>query len=128
MAIPNFINQAIKNQDLTIYGSGKQTRSFCYIKDTINGIDKTLFSNYKLPINIGNPDEFTILELVKIIKELISTKSEIIFESLPENDPKVRKPDITLAKTILKWEPKINLRDGLLKTINYYNKLHIFEK
>lgn len=127
-AIPNFINQAIKNQDLTIYGSGKQTRSFCYIKDTINGIDKTLFSNYKLPINIGNPDEFTILELVKIIKELISTKSEIIFESLPENDPKVRKPDITLAKTILKWEPKINLRDGLLKTINYYNKLHIFEK
>ena len=119
-AIPNFINQAIRDDDITIYGDGTQTRSFCYIDDTIDGIEKALFSNYKLPINIGNPKEYSILELVKIIKRLLKNKSIITFHDLPENDPKVRKPDIGLAKKILNWEPKIELDKGLINTINYF--------
>ena len=127
-AIPNFINQAIINKDFTVYGNGKQTRSFCYISDTVNGINKLLESNYHMPINIGNPKEHSILELIEIIKSIITTKSNLFFQKLPENDPKVRKPNIELAKQILLWNPKINLFDGLTKTINYYNNLHKFKQ
>ncbi len=126
-AIPNFINQAIRNKDFTIYGDGEQTRSFCYITDTVNGINKLLESNYQMPINIGNPKEHSILELIEIIKSIIKTKSKLFFQKLPENDPKVRKPNIKLANKILSWNPKINLTDGLLKTVEYYNNLSNFK-
>ena len=119
-AIPNFINQMINNQDVTIFGSGNQTRSFCYVNDTIEGIYKLLNSNYNYPINIGNPNEYTILDLVEKIRNLISTNSKIKFLKLPENDPKVRKPDIKLAKKILNWNPKITLEEGLKETIDYF--------
>ena len=119
-AIPNFLNQAINNKDLTIYGNGMQTRSFCYISDTINGIFKLLKSNYKLPINIGNPKEFTILDLAELIRQLIPTKSALKYKDLPKNDPKMRKPNIELAKKILNWSPKIDLIEGLKKTIEHY--------
>ena len=119
-AIPNFINQMIDNKNITVYGKGDQTRSFCYIDDTISGIYKSLNSSYNLPINIGNPNEYSIIELINIIKKIIPTQSKIIYSELPENDPKVRQPDITLAKNILRWTPKVNLHDGLQKTINYF--------
>ena len=119
-AIPNFISQAINNKNITVYGNGKQTRSFCYIDDTINGIFKLSNSNYNLPVNVGNPVEFSIMELVELIKKLTKSSSKIEFDKLPENDPKIRRPDITLAKKILDWNPKINLEDGLKKTINYF--------
>ena len=120
-AIPNFINQSINNQDITVYGDGTQTRSFCYIDDTINGIYKTLNSNYQFPINIGNPNEYSIIKLVEIIQNLTSSKSNIKYFELPENDPKIRKPDIELASKILGWYPKIDLLEGLEKTINYFS-------
>ena len=119
-AIPNFINQAITNKDFTVYGDGNQTRSFCYIDDTIEGINKLLFSNYDLPINIGNPKEYNINQLVLKIKDIIKCKGKITYSELPENDPMVRKPNIDLAKKILKWNPKINLDKGLKKTIDYF--------
>ena len=122
-AIPNFINQALKNKNITVYGDGSQTRSFCYVDDTINGIDKILNSNYNYPVNIGNPDEFTILYLAKKIRTLIESKSKIIFKNLPENDPKIRRPNINLAKNILNWEPNINLNQGLSKTIKFFKNL-----
>ncbi len=119
-AIPNFINQIINNNDITVYGDGSQTRSFCYINDTIEGIYKVLKSEYNLPINIGNPDEYSINELINILKKLIPNSSKIKYSKLPENDPMVRKPDISLAKKILEWEPKIKLNDGLKSTIKYF--------
>ena len=122
-AIPNFINQAITNKDFTVYGDGNQTRSFCYIDDTIEGINKLLFSNYDLPINIGNPKEYNINQLVLKIKDIIKCKGKITYSELPENDPMVRKPNIDLAKKILKWNPKINLDKGLKKTIDYFYNL-----
>lgn len=127
-AIPNFINQAIKNEEFTVYGNGSQTRSFCYVDDTIKGIYKLLNSNYSLPVNIGNPYEQSIIDLVNLIRDITSSKSKIRFEKLPENDPKVRRPDIDLAIKILKWNPKIELREGLLKTITYFKNLHNFKK
>ncbi len=125
-AIPNFINQALNNDDFTIYGDGTQTRSFCYIDDTIKGIIKLLKINYQLPINIGNPKEHSIKHLVKIIIEIIPSSGKIIFQELPENDPKVRKPDINLAISVLKWKPKVDLKDGLLKTIEFYKNINKF--
>ena len=122
-AIPNFINQILENRKITVYGDGKQTRSFCYINDTIDGCYKAINSNYSLPINIGNPIEYNILELIEILKKLMSKQCELEFYNLPENDPKVRRPDITLAKKILNWEPKVKLEEGLKKTIDYFYKL-----
>lgn len=122
-AIPNFINQMINNKNITIYGDGNQTRSFCYIDDTINGIYKLINSNYSLPVNIGNPDEYSINELVDILKKLIPTTSKIKYHNLPENDPKKRRPDITLANSILDWSPRIKLKEGLKKTIDYFYHL-----
>tara|TARA_Y100000768_G_scaffold388763_1_gene386908 strand:+ start:8132 stop:9061 length:930 start_codon:yes stop_codon:yes gene_type:complete len=119
-AIPNFINQALQNKSLTVYGDGKQTRSFCYISDTVEGISKLLDSDFENPLNIGNPQEYSINELAKIVLNLIPSKSNITFKKIPENDPKIRRPDINLANKILNWNPKVDLKNGLIKTIKYY--------
>ena len=121
--IPNFIKQALKNEPITIYGDGKQTRSFCYISDTIEGLIKLMNSDYIGPINIGNPNEITILKLAEKIIELTNSKSEIVFKELPVDDPVRRCPDITKAKKILGWEPKISLEEGLIKTIEWFKKI-----
>ena len=119
-AIPTFINQALKNIHISIYGDGSQTRSFCYVDDTIDGIVKLLKSDYQLPVNIGNPNEYSINELVNIIQKLVKTDGNIIYNDLPENDPKIRKPNIELARQILDWKPIVEIESGLKKTINYY--------
>lgn len=118
--VPNFINQALKNDPITVYGSGEQTRSFCYISDMIGGIYKLMMSNINEPVNIGNPEEHTILDFANLVKELTKSKSKIMFKSLPVDDPHVRCPDITRAKKYLKWQPKIGLKEGLTKTIEWF--------
>jgi len=118
--ISNFINQALNQEDLTIYGDGTQTRSFCYIDDQIDGLMKLMNNKYIYPINIGNPNELTILELANKIIELTKSKSKLIYKKLPNDDPTNRCPDITKAQNILNWNPKINLEEGLLKTIDFY--------
>ena len=120
--VSNFINQAIRNEDITIYGDGSQTRSFCYIDDLVNGLIKLMDSNYEKPINLGNPNEFTILELANKVIEMTDSKSKIIFMDLPEDDPLIRRPNIDIAKKELLWKPSIQLEEGLLKTIEYYRK------
>jgi dTDP-glucose 4,6-dehydratase len=119
-ALPTFIGQALRGEDITIFGKGEQTRSFCYISDQIDGIYKLLLSNYPHPVNIGNPEELTILQLAKEIIALTNSPSRIRFEPLPEDDPKRRRPDITLATKILNWEPKVSLKEGLIKSITYF--------
>jgi dTDP-glucose 4,6-dehydratase len=123
-ALPNFITQALTNQPLTIYGDGSQTRSFCYIDDLVEGIFRLLlYMNYPYPVNLGNPEEITILQIAQEVLRLIpESKSAITFHPLPEDDPKVRRPDITLAKELLQWEPQITLSDGLPKTIAYFRQ------
>lgn len=121
-AIPNFITQALKGKPITVYGDGSQTRSLCYVDDLIGGIYKLLLSNINEPINIGNPEEINLLQLAQEVKTLVKSPSKIVFKSLPVDDPKVRCPDITLAKKTLKWSPQISLRQGLLKTISYFKK------
>jgi len=118
--ISNFIVQALQNKDITVYGSGNQTRSFQYISDLIDALILLMNSDYNYPVNIGNPVEFTINDLAVEIINLIGSKSKIIYTDLPFDDPKQRKPDITLAKNILNWNPKINLREGLIRTIDYF--------
>ncbi len=120
--VPNFITQALNNKPLTVYGDGKQTRSFCYVADLIEGIYRLMISNLNEPVNIGNDEEHTILEFAEIIKELTKSKSKIVFEKLPIDDPHVRCPDITKAKKELKWQPKIKLREGLANTIEWFKK------
>ena len=120
--ISNFIVQALKNKKITIYGDGTQTRSFCYVDDLINGMILLMNSSYQNPINIGNPKEISIKELAKIIKSLTNPKLEFDYKKLPIDDPKRRKPSIKLAKDILNWEPKIELRNGLIKTINWFKE------
>lgn len=119
--VPNFICQALKNEDLTVYGNGSQTRSFSYVSDTIEGIYRLIMSDYNFPINIGNPEEHTILEFAKLIIKMTNSKSKIVFKQLPEDDPKQRKPDISKAKKILNWEPKVSLEEGLRETIKYFS-------
>jgi dTDP-glucose 4,6-dehydratase len=121
-ALPNFMVQALKGEDITVYGNGTQTRSFCYVEDLIEGIKKLLDSDETEPVNLGNPEEITILDFAKEIIFLTGSRSRIIFCSLPQNDPKVRQPDITKAKTILKWEPKVSRREGLSRTLQYFKK------
>ena len=118
--VPNFIHQAINGKPLTVYGKGDQTRSFCYVSDMVNGISKLLFSDFSGPVNIGNPREFTMLELAEIIAQILQTKTKIIYKPLPVDDPKQRKPDITLAKTKLQWQPNVQLREGLKRTIEWF--------
>ncbi len=118
--VPNFLSQALLDQPLTVYGDGGQTRSFCFVSDLIDGIYRLLLSDAKSPVNIGNPHEMTILEFAERIKALTGSASKIVFEPLPEDDPKTRQPDITLARTLLGWEPKVDLDQGLETTIAYF--------
>ena len=118
--VPNFITQALNNKPITVYGDGKQTRSFCYVSDLIEGIYKLMISNLNEPVNLGNPKEHTILEFAEIIKELTKSKSKIIFKPLPIDDPHIRCPDTTRAKKELKWQPKIELKNGLTRTIEWF--------
>jgi UDP-glucuronate decarboxylase len=122
--VSNFIVQALKNKPITIYGDGKHTRSFCYINDLIDGLVRLMNSEKKAlgPINLGNPQEFTIKELANRVIKLTNSKSRIAYKPLPQDDPYRRKPDISLAKKILKWQPKIELEQGLKKTIEYFKK------
>jgi dTDP-glucose 4,6-dehydratase len=123
-ALPNFMVQALKGKDITVYGNGTQTRSFCYVDDLIEGIKKLLDSEEAEPVNLGNPEEITVLDFAKEIIDLTGSKSRIIFCSLPQNDPKVRQPDIRKAKAILGWNPKVSRREGLSRTLQYFkNKL-----
>jgi dTDP-glucose 4,6-dehydratase len=120
--VPNFITQALKGEPITVYGQGEQTRSFQYIDDLVAGIQKLLDSNENLPVNIGNPREMTVLEFAQKIIELTGSKSAIIYKPLPQDDPQVRQPDITKAKNVLGWEPKVTLEQGLEQTIDYFRK------
>ena len=121
--LPAFIGQALRGEDLTIFGDGTQTRSFCYVDDLINGIFKLLFSNYNSPVNIGNPNEITINDFAKEILKLTKSDQKIIYKPLPENDPLKRKPNIELANTILNWKPKIHREEGLKLTYDYFCSL-----
>ncbi len=116
-AIPTFLRQALQDRSITVFGDGSQTRSFCYVDDLIRGIIALAESGYHDPVNIGNPNEFTLLELAQAVVEVTGSRSEIVFEALPTDDPKVRQPDISLARQILGWEPMIDLREGLRRTI-----------
>jgi UDP-glucuronate decarboxylase len=116
-AIPNFLRQALEGKPITVFGDGSQTRSFCYVDDLIEGLFRLAMSDYHLPVNVGNPDEMTLVELAERIVALTGTRSEIVFEGLPIDDPKVRQPDITRAREILGWEPKVTLDEGLRRTI-----------
>jgi dTDP-glucose 4,6-dehydratase len=116
-AIPTFLRQALQDRPITVFGDGSQTRSFCYVADEIRGLIALAESGHHNPVNIGNPDEFTLLELAETVIEVTGSKSEIVYEALPTDDPQVRQPDITLAREILGWEPAISLREGLTRTI-----------
>jgi len=116
-AIPTFLRQALANRPITVFGDGSQTRSFCYVSDEIRGIIALAESGYHDPVNIGNPDEFTLLELAETVKGVTASSSEIVFEALPVDDPKQRQPDITLARELLGWSPEVSLREGLERTI-----------
>jgi len=123
--VSNFIVQALKGQDITIYGDGKQTRSFCYVDDNIEGMYRLMNSRdgFTGPVNIGNPGEFTMLELANLVVELTESKSKLVFMPLPQDDPMQRKPVIDLAKKELGWEPTVPLREGLVKTIDYFRQI-----
>jgi dTDP-glucose 4,6-dehydratase len=116
-AIPTFLRQALANRPITVFGDGSQTRSFCYVSDLIRGIIALSESGFHNPVNIGNPDEFTLLELAETVKELTGSDAEIVYEALPEDDPKQRKPNIELARELLGWAPEVPLREGLERTI-----------
>lgn len=118
--VTNLMFQALKNQPMTIYGDGSQTRSFQYVDDLVEGITRLMKKDYVWPVNLGNPDEFTILEFAEIVKQLIPTQSKLEYRELPQDDPKQRKPDIALAKKLLDWEPRIKLEQGLKKTLEYF--------
>ncbi|MFZ1731623.1 MAG: UDP-glucuronic acid decarboxylase family protein [Bacteroidota bacterium] len=119
-AIPAFMSQGIRGEDVTVFGNGMQTRSVCYVSDLVEGIYRLLLSDYSNPVNIGNPDEITMLDLAKEVLEVLESSSTIIHTELPEDDPKVRQPDITLAKNLLGWEPQVARREGLLRTAAYF--------
>lgn len=121
--IPAFMGQALRGEDLTIFGDGMQTRSFCYVDDQVEGIYRLLLSDYSYPVNIGNPNEITIKDFAEEIIKLTGTKQKVIYKDLPVDDPLQRQPDITLAKKLFKWEPKVNREDGMKKTFNYFKSL-----
>lgn len=121
--VPNFINQALDGKPLTVYGDGNQTRSFCYVSDLIEGIYRLLISDVNDPVNLGNPHEMKIIDFAKKVIELTGSKSDIVFEKLPVDDPKVRQPDISRAKRLLGWEPEMSLEEGLIQTIRYFKAL-----
>jgi dTDP-glucose 4,6-dehydratase len=116
-AIPTFLRQALQDRPITVFGDGSQTRSFCYVEDEIRGLIALAESGFHDPVNIGNPDEFTLLELARAVIDVTGSRSQVVFEALPTDDPQVRRPDITLARQILGWQPEISLREGLRRTI-----------
>ena len=122
-ALPNFFYQALNNQEITVYGNGRQTRSFCYIDDLVNGLVKLLWSKEHQPVNLGNPEEIPIMQLASEIKEVCRSKSEIMFKPLPEDDPVLRRPDITRAIKTLGWRPKVSRKEGLIRTLEYFKAL-----
>ena len=122
-ALPAFIGQALRGEDLTVFGDGSQTRSFCYVDDLVDGIVRLLMSDYHLPVNIGNPDEISLKDFAEEIIKLTGTTQKIVYKPLPMDDPKQRKPDITRAKQLLGWEPKVNRKEGLAKTYEYFKNL-----
>ena len=126
--VPNFMKQAIRGDELTVYGDGSQTRSFCYVSDEVDGFIRLSKSDEHLPVNIGNPTEFTILECAKRVLAITGSKSQIRYEPLPQDDPKQRRPDITKARTLLGWEPKIDLETGLKLSLEYFRKATLEEK
>jgi dTDP-glucose 4,6-dehydratase len=119
-AVPNFIGQALKGEDVTVYGDGSQTRSLCYVSDLVDGVIRLMLSDANDPVNIGNPQELTIEQIARTIIQLTGSSSGIVYRGLPVDDPKVRRPDITRATTILNWSPKVSLEEGLRKTIDYF--------
>jgi dTDP-glucose 4,6-dehydratase len=119
-AVPAFMSQALRNEDVTVFGDGSQTRSFCYVSDLVDGIIRLMLSKENDPVNIGNPAEMTIKQIAETIIEMTGSTSRIVYKPLPVDDPKVRRPDITRARTLLGWEPKVDLREGLTKTIDYF--------
>jgi dTDP-glucose 4,6-dehydratase len=121
-AVPAFMGQALRGEDITIFGSGQQTRSFCYVSDLVDGIIRLMNSDVNDPVNIGNPHEMTIEQIARDILRLVGSKSQLVYRPLPEDDPKVRQPDITRARTLLGWEPKVGLEEGLQKTLAYFRK------
>jgi dTDP-glucose 4,6-dehydratase len=121
-AIPAFISQALQGEPFTVFGNGKQTRSFCFISDLVEGLYRLLMSDYNLPVNLGNPREMTILELAETIKSMTGSTGPIDFRPLPVDDPRVRQPDISLAQRLLDWEPRVSLSDGLKETVEYFRK------
>jgi dTDP-glucose 4,6-dehydratase len=116
------MSQALRNEDVTIFGDGKQTRSFCYVSDLVDGILRLLDSSTNEPVNIGNPHEITIEEIARTIMKLVGSTSRLVYRPLPIDDPKQRRPDITRARTLLSWEPKVSLEEGLLKTVEYFKQ------
>lgn len=123
-ALPTFMSQALRGEDVTVFGDGSQTRSFCYVDDLVAGIYKLLLSDYHMPVNIGNPVEITLQQFAEEVVELVGNKVKIVYEPLPQDDPKQRQPDITKAKQILNWEPKVDRKEGLKRTLEYF-KQHI---
>src|SRR6185436_7366370 len=121
-AVPAFMSQALRNEDVTVFGSGRQTRSFCFVSDLVDGVLRLLDSSLNEPVNIGNPHELTIEEIARTIIELVGSTSQIVYRDLPVDDPKQRQPDITRARTLLGWEPKVNLETGLLSTVEYFKQ------
>jgi UDP-glucuronate decarboxylase len=123
--VSNFIVQSLKGENITVYGDGSQTRSFCYVDDMVDGIIRMMGSreDFSGPVNLGNPDEFTILELAKTVNRMTKSRSKIIFKSLPQDDPMQRKPDISLARETLGWQPRISLEEGLESTIAYFRSV-----
>lgn len=122
-AVPAFLNQALKGEPLTVFGDGSQTRSFCYVSDLVEGIYRLMKWEGSEPVNLGNPNEMTILEFAKKIIELTDSRSKLVYKPLPENDPRVRRPDITRAREHLKWEPKVELEEGLKRTLDWFKKM-----
>ncbi len=121
-AIPAFMSQALRGEDITVFGDGKQTRSVCYVSDLIEGIYRLMMSDYSMPMNIGNPEEITMLQLAEEIARLTGSKSKIVHKPLPEDDPKVRQPDIAIARRVLSWQPKVGRSEGLKKTLMYFRE------
>lgn len=119
-ALPAFMSQVLRGEDITVFGDGTQTRSFCYVSDMVDGLYKLLMSSEHEPVNLGNPSEITVLQLAKEIMELASSRSRIVFKPLPQDDPRVRRPDISKAKRVLGWEPKVGRQEGLMKTLEYF--------
>jgi dTDP-glucose 4,6-dehydratase len=120
---PAFVGQALREEDVTVFGDGSQTRSFCYVDDLVEGIYRLLLSDYSLPVNIGNPDEISLKDFVEEILTHTGSKSKIVYKPLPADDPKQRRPDITKARELLGWEPKINRKEGLARTVQYFMSL-----